>query len=188
MRDPATLLGTGALAFIREVGAMTSFLFEAIWQAFKKPYRGRLILEQMEFVGVGSLFIVLLTGTFTGAVFTLQTVAGLERVGMENVVGSTVMLAVSRELAPVLTALMVTGRVGSAMATELGTMRVTEQIDAMEVMAVDPIKYLIVPRIVASSIMVPALTVLFMMVAGIGAYVVGVLGLGLDEGAFFRSN
>ena len=92
---------------------------------------------------------------------------------MENVVGSTVMLAVSRELAPVLTALMVTGRVGSAMATELGTMRVTEQIDAMEVMAVDPIKYLIVPRIVASSIMVPALTVLFMMVAGIGAYVVG---------------
>ena len=185
MRDPATLLGTGALAFIREVGAMTSFLFEAIWQAFKKPYRGRLILEQMEFVGVGSLFIVLLTGTFTGAVFTLQTVAGLERVGMENVVGSTVMLAVSRELAPVLTALMVTGRVGSAMATELGTMRVTEQIDAMEVMAVDPIKYLIVPRIVASSIMVPALTVLFMMVAGVGAYVVGVLGLGLDEGAFF---
>ena len=110
MRDSATLLGTGALAFIREVGAMTSFLFEAIWQAFKKPYRGRLILEQMEFVGVGSLFIVLLTGTFTGAVFTLQTVAGLERVGMENVVGSTVMLAVSRELAPVLTALMVTGR------------------------------------------------------------------------------
>jgi len=128
---------------------------------------------------------VLLTGTFTGAVFTLQTITGLQRVGMENVVGSTVMLAVSRELAPVLTSLMVTGRVGSAMATELGTMRVTEQIDAMEVMAIDPIKYLVVPRIIAGSIMVPALSVLFCVVAGLGSFAVAVLMMGLDEGAFF---
>ena len=185
MISALTRAGEKAIAFFTELGNMAIFLVRVFALALKPPYRFKLLLEQMEFVGVGSLFIVLLTGTFTGAVFTLQTITGLQRVGMENVVGSTVMLAVSRELAPVLTSLMVTGRVGSAMATELGTMRVSEQIDAMEVMAVDPIKYLVVPRILAGSIMVPALSVLFCVVAGIGSYSVAVLMMGLDEGAFF---
>jgi phospholipid/cholesterol/gamma-HCH transport system permease protein len=117
-------------------------------------------------------------------VFTLQSAAGLARVNMDSMVGSMVMLAVARELGPVLTALMVTGRVGSAMATELGTMRVTEQIDAMEVMAVDPVQYLVTPRIIAGAVMVPALTLIFCLVAGVGSYLVGVGLLGIDEGAF----
>jgi phospholipid/cholesterol/gamma-HCH transport system permease protein len=167
-----------------ETGAMAQFLVQALRALGRRPFRGRLILAQAEFVGVGSLFIVLLTGIFTGAVFTLQSVTALERVNMQSMVGSMVMLAVARELGPVLTALMVTGRVGSAMATELGTMRVTEQIDAMEVMAVDPVQYLVTPRIVAGAFMVPALTILFTLVAGLGAYLVGVSFLGIDEGAF----
>jgi phospholipid/cholesterol/gamma-HCH transport system permease protein len=169
---------------IRETGLILFFVLKAIRAGVRPPYRFRLIFQQAEFVGFGSLFIILLTGSFTGAVFTLQTVGALSRVSMESMVGSTVMLAVSRELGPVLTSLMVTGRVGSSMATELGTMRVTEQIDAMEVMAIDPIKYLIVPRLIAGVVMVPCLTVIFNVVAFMGAYIIAIPVLGLDEGAF----
>ncbi|MEE8409445.1 MAG: ABC transporter permease [Myxococcota bacterium] len=167
-----------------EIGRIALFLGRIVAAGLRPPYRFHLILLQAEFVGVGSIFIILLTGIFTGAVFTLQSVGALERVGMESMVGSMVMLAVARELAPVLTSLMVTGRVGSSMATELGTMRVTEQIDAMEVMAVDPVKYLVVPRVIATAVMTPVLTVIFDVVASIGSYAVAVGSLGIDEGAF----
>jgi len=177
-------IGTLVLDAVRETGAVVQFLAQALVALAKPPYRLSILFAQAEFVGVGSLFIVLLTGFFTGGVFTLQSVTALERVGMESMVGSMVMLAVARELGPVLTALMVTGRVGSAMATELGTMRVTEQIDAMEVMAVDPVQYLVSPRILASAVMVPALTLIFDAVAGLGSYLVAVGVLGIDEGAF----
>jgi phospholipid/cholesterol/gamma-HCH transport system permease protein len=184
LRDLVERAGQLAIDTFTETGLMAQFLARVMISAFRPPFRLPLILIQAEFVGVGSLFIILLTGLFTGAVFTLQSVQALERVGMESMVGSMVLLAVARELAPVLTSLMVTGRVGSAMATELGTMRVTEQIDAMEVMAVDPVKYLAVPRIIAAAIMVPTLTVIFDVVASIGSYVVAVGVLGIDEGAF----
>ncbi|HET6347388.1 MAG TPA: ABC transporter permease [Myxococcota bacterium] len=177
-------LGRGAIGVVSEVGALGQFLWRAGAAAIRPPFRLKLLLQQAEFVGFGSMFIVLLTGVFTGAVFTLQTVNALERVGMESMVGSTVLIAVSRELSPVLTSLMVTGRVGSAMATELGTMRVSEQIDAMEVMAVDPLGYLIVPRLLASAIMVPCLCVVFDLVAAIGSYLVAIPYLGIDEGAY----
>lgn len=179
-----SLLGEQAMRGMTETGLVALFLWRAIVASVKPPYRWRLIIQQAEFVGVGSLFIVMLTGFFTGAVFTLQSVYALQRVGMESMVGSMVLLSVARELAPVLTSLMVTGRVGSAMATELGTMRVTEQIDAMEVMAVDPINYLVVPRLIGATVMVPALTMLFDAVAAVGSYVVAVPFLGIDEGAF----
>ncbi|MEE2961509.1 MAG: ABC transporter permease [Myxococcota bacterium] len=178
-------IGELFLSFFEQVGSMLFFLLNALRQSLRPPYRPRLIIEHMFSVGVGSLFIVGLTGTFTGAVFTLQSIAGFATVGMENIVGSTVLLAVSRELAPVLTSLMVAGRVGSAMATELGTMRVTEQIDAMEVMGVNPVKYLIVPRLFAATFMVPILTVIFTVVAGVGSYAIAIPMMGLDEGAFF---
>lgn len=182
--NPVALIGTAIMGVIRDTGAMLMFLFRAMLAGAKPPYRFVLILQQMEFVGFGSLFIVGLTGIFTGAVFTLQTVNALERVGMESMVGSTVLIAVSRELGPVLTSLMVCGRVGSAMATELGTMRVSEQIDAMEVMAVNPMQYLIVPRLWAGAIMVPCLCVIFDLVASVGSYIVAVLVLNIDEGAY----
>ncbi len=176
--------GQLAIDTVSETGRVVQFFARALWAGLRPPFRWQLWLNQAEFVGVGSLFIVLLTGFFTGAVFTLQSVQALARVDMESMVGSTVMLAVARELAPVLTSLMVTGRVGSAMATELGTMRVTEQIDAMEVMAVDPMQYLVFPRILAGAVMVPTLTLIFDTVAGSGSYAVAVGLLGIDEGAF----
>jgi phospholipid/cholesterol/gamma-HCH transport system permease protein len=181
---PIERAGGAVLRLVAETGSVVEFFLIAFFGGFRAPVRWRLILAQMEFVGVGSMFIVLLTGSFTGAVFTLQSVNALQRVGMESMVGSSVMLAVTRELAPVLTSLMVTGRVGSAMATELGTMRVTEQIDAMEVMAIDPIRYLIFPRLVAGALMVPCLTIIFDLVALVGSYTVAILFLGLDEGAY----
>lgn len=178
-------VGQVLLDVLQEIGQIVLFFARALAAAFKRPFRWRLLVEQAEFVGFGSLFIVLLTGVFTGAVFTLQSVIALRKVGMESMVGSTVMLAVSRELAPVLTSLMVAGRVGSAMATELGTMRVTEQIDAMEVMAVDPVQYLVTPRVIAGAFMVPCLSVIFLMMAALGSYVVAIFVLGIDEGAYF---
>jgi phospholipid/cholesterol/gamma-HCH transport system permease protein len=182
--DLLALLGQRSMDAMIETGLVMEFLVRAVKALFRKPYRVGLVLQQAEFVGVGSLFIVLLTGFFTGAVFTLQSVVALQRVGMESMVGSMVILSVARELAPVLTSLMVTGRVGSAMATELGTMRVTEQIDAMEVMAVDPMNFLVAPRLIAGAVMVPMLTMLFDFVASVGSYVVAVVFLGIDEGSF----
>jgi phospholipid/cholesterol/gamma-HCH transport system permease protein len=138
----------------------------------------------MEFVGVGSLFIVLLTGLFTGAVFALQGASAFRLFNAESLVGSTVALSLAKELSPVLTGLMVTGRAGSGIATELGTMRVTEQIDALETMAVNPVQYLVVPRFLAGVVMVPALSVLFTLVGMCGAYFVGVVLMNIDPGVF----
>ncbi len=180
----ATSFGAAAMDMVSEVGAILMFFGRAMAMGARPPYRVKLTLQQMEFVGFGSLFIVMLTGLFTGAVFTLQSVNALERVGMESMVGSTVLIAVARELSPVLASLMVCGRVGSAMATELGTMRVSEQIDAMEVMAVEPLGYLVVPRLLASALMLPCLCIVFDMVASIGSYSVAVLWLHIDEGSF----
>lgn len=172
------------MGWLSELGSIIMFFTRTLRQLFRPPFRARLIMQQLEFVGVGSLFIIFLTGIFTGAVFTLQSVSAFAKFSAQSLVGATVTLALTRELAPVLTALMVTGRVSSAMATELGTMRVTEQIDAMEVMAVDPVSYLTVPRVLAGAVMVPALTMIFDMVGVIGSFLVGVLYMGIDEGAF----
>jgi phospholipid/cholesterol/gamma-HCH transport system permease protein len=116
---------------------------------FRPPYRVGLAVAQMEFVGVQSLFLVGLVGLFTGMVFAVQTVYGFRRFGAENMVGGVVALTLSREMAPVLTAIMVAARAGSGMAAELGNMRASEQIDALETMAVNPVQYLVVPRILA---------------------------------------
>jgi phospholipid/cholesterol/gamma-HCH transport system permease protein len=184
MTAAVTLLGQTAQDAVVEMGAMALFFGQTLLAGLRPPWRVNLFFLQAEFVGFGSLFIILLTGLFTGAVFALQTVNALERVGMESMVGSTVLMAVSRELGPVLTSLMVTGRVGSAMATELGNMRVSEQIDAMEVMAVDPLNYLVFPRLLAGATMVPCLAVVFDMVAALGSYLVAVVFLHIDEGAY----
>ncbi|MBM4371647.1 MAG: ABC transporter permease, partial [Deltaproteobacteria bacterium] len=146
-----------------------------------------LLLAAMQFVGVGSLFIIGLTGSFAGAVMALQFLYALEMIQGETMVGGSVALSLSRELAPVLTALMVTGRAGSAMATELGTMRVTEQIDAMETMAVNPVQYLVVPRIWASALVLPVLTLLFSLVGMAGCYLVSVKWMGVDHGLFMKT-
>jgi phospholipid/cholesterol/gamma-HCH transport system permease protein len=142
------------------------------------------IFKQMEFIGVKSLWVVIVTGGFTGMVLALQTYYGFRRFSSEGLVGTTVALSMTRELGPVLTGLMVTGRAGSAIAAELGTMRVTEQIDALTVMALNPVKYLVVPRVLASLLMLPILTVIADLMGIVGGYFVGVKLLGINEGVF----
>jgi phospholipid/cholesterol/gamma-HCH transport system permease protein len=137
----------------------------------------------MELVGVDSLMVVILTGIFTGGVFTLQIIYGFRLFSAESMVGPTVAMAMTRELGPVLTALMVTGRVGSSMAAELSAMKVTEQIDALNVMAADPIKYLISPRIISGILMLPLLTIVSDAVGVVGGYFVAI-AKGLDPGQF----
>jgi phospholipid/cholesterol/gamma-HCH transport system permease protein len=150
----------------------------------RPPYRIQNLFIQLEFVGVGSIFVVALTGLFSGMVIALQTYHAFSLFNAQSLVGSTVAISLARELAPVFTGLMVTARVGSAMATELGSMRVTEQIDALATMAVDPFQYLVVPRVAATILMMPLLALLFDVVGIVGAYIVAVYGQHLAEASF----
>lgn len=177
-------LGRMAEKFVDTSGLMAIMLFQAVVHAFTPPVKFRNIFKQMEFVGVQSLFVVVLTGSFTGMVLALQSFNALKRFGAESLVGPTVALSMARELGPVLTGLMVTGRAGSAMATELGTMRVTEQIDALVTMAVNPVKYLVVPRVIAGVLMFPLLAIITDFVGVVGGYLVGVKLLGINPGVY----
>jgi phospholipid/cholesterol/gamma-HCH transport system permease protein len=181
---PLEAIGRTVMRGLEETGEILLLLIQSILWLIRPPFRLGLLFKQMEFVGVKSINITLLTGVFTGAVFALQSYHGFSLFGAESLVGSTVALALTRELGPVLTALMVTGRAGSAMAAELGTMRVTEQIDALYVMAVNPIQYLVVPRVVAAVLMLPILTIIADYVGVLGSYVVGVHLLGINSGVF----
>jgi phospholipid/cholesterol/gamma-HCH transport system permease protein len=167
-----------------EISALFKLLWEAVFWGLRPPYRGRLFVEAMEFIGIGSIFLVSLTAVFVGGVLALQLVDGFRDFGAENQTGAVIGLALAREVGPVFAALMVTSRAGSAMTTELGSMRVTNQIDALVTMAVNPVQYLVVPRLVAGFIMVPVLTMLFNVVGVLGAYFVAVALLGLDPGVF----
>lgn len=184
MRQYLEKIGKRSEEFVDAAGRMTIMLSQAVMYAFTPPIKLRSIFKQMEFVGVQSLFVVVLTGLFTGMVLALQSYNALKRFGAESLVGPTVALSMARELGPVLAGLMVTGRAGSAMATELGTMRVTEQIDALVTMAVNPVKYLVVPRILAGIFMFPLLTIVTDFVGVVGGYMVGVKLLGINPGVY----
>ena len=168
------------------LGKLSTFLAQSVVTIFKPPYRIGLLFAQLEFMAWGSLFVVGLTGLFTGMVLALQTVYAFGLFNAQSLVGATVELSLARELAPIFTSIVVVARVGSAVATELGTMRVTEQIDALETMAVDPMNYLVVPRIVAAAFATPVLTMLFNAVALFGAYGVAVLLKDLSPGTFLN--
>ncbi|MBW2646560.1 MAG: ABC transporter permease [Deltaproteobacteria bacterium] len=180
------LIGRLGVKWIKGLGQITLFFLSAVTWVIRPPFRVRNIFKQMEFVGVNSLFVVLLTGAFTGMVLALQTYHGFRLFSAESLVGSTVALSMTRELGPVLTALMITGRAGSAMAAELGTMRVTEQIDALYTMATNPIHYLVVPRIIAGILMTPVLTIVSDFIGIVGGYFVGVGLLGINSGIYMK--
>jgi phospholipid/cholesterol/gamma-HCH transport system permease protein len=179
--------GKNFLSFLEEVGRISLLLWRAFIWFLTPPLKARRIFEQMEFVGVKSSSLILLTGLFTGMVLSLQTHNGIAKFGAEGFVGAIVALSMSRELGPVLTALMVTARVVSSMAAELGSMQVTEQIDALYTLATNPIKYLIVPRITAGIIMVPLLTIFCDAAGYLGGYIVGVKLLGINGTIFIRN-
>ncbi len=173
-------------ATLEALGAYFYFIGQFFGWLVRPPYRISNLVDQMEFVGVGSLPIVLLVAFFTGAVFALQTVDTAAIYHGEIYVGMAVAVMLSRELAPVFAAIMVAARVGSGMATELGSMRITEQIDALSTLAVNPIQYLVVPRVVACTIMVPILTMAYNVVGLIGCYVIAVMVKGVDRGQFME--
>jgi phospholipid/cholesterol/gamma-HCH transport system permease protein len=157
-----------------------------VW-LIRPPYRISQLMAAMEFIGVQSIFIVSLTGVFSGMVLALQMTYSLRQYGAEGVVGAVVAVSLAREIAPVFTALMVTARGGSAMAAELGNMRVTEQIDALTTMAVSPVQYLLSPRLLAAFLMVPLLCILYSCVGMGGAWLVAVELLNVDPGTFLAN-
>ena len=176
--------GRPFIYIFEEFGRITSFLLSTITWAFRPPFRVRVIFKQMEFVGVQSVTVVMITGVFSGMVLALQTYYGFRMFGGESLVGATVALSMTRELGPVFTGLMVTARAGSSMAAELGTMQVTEQIDALYAMSVNPIQYLVLPRVVAGILMLPVLTVISDSIGIAGGYFVGVYLLDINSGPF----
>jgi phospholipid/cholesterol/gamma-HCH transport system permease protein len=180
-------LGRALFRFVAETGRMGLFLGNALGQSLRRPFRPLEIVGQVEFIGARSVGVIVLSAIFTGLVLALQGYNVLVRFGSENLVGSLVALSLTRELAPVLTALMVTARAGSAMTATIGNMAVTEQLDALKSLAIDPSQYLTAPRLVASVIALPLLTAMFSVAGIAAAYLFGVTVLGLD-GLAFMSN
>ncbi|MBF0158540.1 MAG: ABC transporter permease [Magnetococcales bacterium] len=178
-------LGQYTLKQIQYLGHMFLFLVMALFYAFLPPFRPLNLLKHTYFIGIRSLFVIVLTAAFTGMVLALQGYYTLARFGSEGLVGPLVALSILQELGPVLSALMVTGRAGSAMAGELGVMRIKEQIDALEVMGIHPFKHLIAPRLEATIIALPLLTLIFDVVGIMGGYVVSVHLLGMSDGVYF---
>ncbi len=190
MRRIAALLdhlGKAILHNVEELGKIVVLFLSVLMWMVRPPLKLKNIFKQMEFVGVKSIFVVVLTGGFTGMVMALQSYHGFRLFSAQSMVGSAVALGMTRELAPVLTSLMVNARAGSAMAAELGTMRVTEQIDALYVMAANPVKHLIVPRVIAGVIMLPFLTIVADFVGILGGYFVGVDLLNINSGIFVKN-
>jgi phospholipid/cholesterol/gamma-HCH transport system permease protein len=169
---------------VREAGLATLLFIEACGWMVRRPWRIRLFFKHLEFIGVNSVMVVGMTSLLTGMVLAMQTYYAFRMFAAESLVGATVALSMTRELGPVITALMVTGRAGSAIAAEIGSMRVTEQIDALRVMAVSPVQYLVAPRILAGLIMVPLLTALSDLIGVAGGYLIGVKLLGINAGIF----
>jgi phospholipid/cholesterol/gamma-HCH transport system permease protein len=173
-------IGLFFIEIFEQTGLWFRMLGRTVTWAVRPPFEFLEWLRQMVRLGVDSVPVVFLTAMFTGMVLALQTFNGFQRVHAENFVGSVVALAMLRELSPVLVALMVTGRVGSSMAAEIGTMRVTEQIDALKALATDPVQYLFVPRVIAGVVMLPFLTVLGDALGIYGGYLVAVRLMGAN--------
>ncbi len=176
-----------ALYWLDNVGQIASLTARTVLWMFRPPFRLGQMLAQMDFIGVQSVFIVGLTGTFSGMVVALQTTYALKQFSAEGRVGGIVAVSLTREVAPVFSAIMVTARAGSAMAAELGNMRVTEQIDAITTMGVSAVQYLLSPRMLACVLMVPLMCVLYSAVGMAGAYLVAVVWLGGDPGVFAQA-
>lgn len=176
--SPLQKLGATALGFFEGVGALSLFTARGVAACFTPPFYPRLFLRQIIDIGYYSLPVVGMTALFTGMVLALQSYTGFARFSAEGAVATVVVLSVTRELAPVLAGLMVAGRIGASIAAEIGTMRVTEQIDALTTLSTNPFKYLVAPRILAGTLMLPALVLVADVIGVFGGYLVGVYKLG----------
>ncbi len=186
MRKALEKVGDDTLYFLEQAGRMGLFLVSCLISLLIPPYKPQAIVKQIHFIGTRSLFVILFTGAFTGMVLGLQGYYTLRKFGSEGLLGSAVALSLIRELGPVLTALMVIGRAGSAICAEIGIMRNSEQIDALECMAIDPYKYLMAPKFFAAIFSLPLLTFVFDVIGIFGGFLVGVSLLGVNEGTYFQ--
>ncbi len=180
-------IGRVFLAFLASVGRLGIFAFEAIITGIRPPYYPRQIVRQMIDIGYFSLPVIGLTAIFTGAVLALQSYSGFARFNAESSIATVVVLSITRELGPVLSGLMVAGRIGAAFAAEIGTMRVTEQIDALTTLSTSPQKYLIFPRLFAGVLMLPCLVVVADIIGVFGGYLVSIHKLGFAPGPYLIS-
>lgn len=185
--NPAALLGRGIFNLLETIGRISIFTFESVSHCLRPPIYPRLIIKQMIEVGYYSLPVVGLTGIFAGMVLALQSYTGFSRFAAESAIPAVVVLSITRELGPVLAGLMVAGRVGAAMAAEIGTMRVTEQIDALSTLSTNPFKYLIAPRLIACAITLPCLVLVADIIGVMGGYLVSVYKLGFNSESYITN-
>ncbi|MBL25946.1 MAG: ABC transporter permease [Rhodospirillaceae bacterium] len=186
--NPVALVGRIFLAFLQAVGRLIMFAGDGLSHCIRPPLYPRLILRQMLDIGYYSLPVVGLTATFTGMVLALQSYTGFQRFNAESAVATIVVVSITRELGPVLTGLMVAGRVGAAIAAEIGTMRVTEQIDALTTLSTHPMKYLVAPRLIAGILMLPLLVLTADIIGVMGGYLVGTHKLGFNPGVYLHNS
>jgi phospholipid/cholesterol/gamma-HCH transport system permease protein len=180
-------LGRTFLDGLEAIGRLFLFTLRALFAAVRPPYYPRLIVRQMIEIGYYSLPVVGMTAVFTGMVLALQTYTGFSRFNAETAIPNVVVLSICRELGPVMAGLMVAGRIGAAMAAELGTMRVTEQIDALTTLSTNPFKYLIAPRLIAGLTMLPVLVGTADVIGVLGGYLVSVYKLGFNPGSYIKN-
>jgi phospholipid/cholesterol/gamma-HCH transport system permease protein len=179
-------IGAATLTFLAATGRLAMFATAAVARAARLPLYGRAFLRQMLDIGYFSLPVVGLTAIFTGMVLALQSYTGFSRFSAESAVATVVVLSMTRELGPVIAGLMVAGRVGAAMAAEIGTMRVTDQIDALETLSTDPLRYLVLPRLVAGVVTLPFLVLIADIIGVFGGFLVGTYKLGFNPYTYLR--
>ncbi len=182
--DSCQAIGRTMLAFFAAVGRLTVFILQSVWYSLLPPYYARHIFRQFIDIGYYSLPVVGMTALFTGMVLALQSYTGFTRFNAESAIAGVVVLSVTRELSPVLAGLMVAGRVGAAIAAEIGTMRVTEQIDALKTLSVNPFQYLIAPRLIAGTLMLPILVLIGDIIGVFGGYAVAIYALDFSPGSY----
>ena len=187
MLDFIALLGRGLLGACRATGRLALFALSGLSHLVRPPFYGRMFLRAFAEIGYFSLPVVALTAIFTGMVLALQSSTGLARFSAESAVASLVVLSVTRELGPVLAGLMVAGRVGASMAAEIGTMRVTDQIDALGTLSTNPMKYLVAPRLLAGLIALPLLVVVADLLGVLGGFIIATLKLGFNSGVYLTN-
>ncbi|WP_428247552.1 MlaE family ABC transporter permease [Ferrovibrio sp.] len=185
--NPLAAVGRIFLNFLASIGRLAMFAGTGLRHCVTPPFYGRLIFRQMMVIGYYSLPVVGLTALFTGMVLALQIYIGSSRFNAESAVATIVVIGITRELGPVLGGLMVAGRVASAMAAEIGTMRVTEQIDALTTLSTNPFKYLVAPRLYAGIITLPILVLVADIIGVMGGYVVGTQKLGFNQGTYLKN-
>jgi phospholipid/cholesterol/gamma-HCH transport system permease protein len=185
LKEPVEYFGRSVIVNVNSLGQFFLYVISFFYWFLRRPYRLNLLFEQMHFIGNKSLFIVCLTGSFSGMVMAYQTYFGFKLISVDSLVGPVVAITLAKELAPVLTGLIVAGRAGAAMAAQIGTMKVTEQIDALEVMGINSHQYLAVPRIIATTLVLPMLSIVFSLVGNLGSWVIGTKALKIDETLYF---